>query len=207
MRWVAGAVAAVLAIGMHIPAWGAPATPTSSRATDRRQTDAPRSFTPAVAAMQRLGRYFVVMHGAAVADAEQAAATSGARLGAGAQQRVFQAARGSQAAAIDEAHSLGGRVVFRDGTRINGFSAQLTPAAAAALARRPDVATVEPVGIVKLANSTSVPFIGATKVWHQLGVKGQGIKVADVDTGIDYTHKDFGGPGTVAAYKNNNPTY
>ena len=30
---------------------------------------------------------------------------------------------------------------------------------------------------------------------------GAGIKVAVIDTGIDYTHADFGGPGTAAAYK------
>ena len=32
------------------------------------------------------------------------------------------------------------------------------------------------------------------------GVHGEGIKVAIIDTGIDYTHANFGGPGTVAAF-------
>ena len=32
------------------------------------------------------------------------------------------------------------------------------------------------------------------------GVRGEGIKIAVIDTGIDYTHANFGGPGTVAAY-------
>ena len=31
------------------------------------------------------------------------------------------------------------------------------------------------------------------------------MKVAVIDTGIDYTHADFGGPGTPAAYSGNNP--
>ena len=31
--------------------------------------------------------------------------------------------------------------------------------------------------------------------------------VADVDTGIDYTHENFGGPGTVAAYNANDPNF
>ena len=30
--------------------------------------------------------------------------------------------------------------------------------------------------------------------------------VAIVDTGVDYTHADFGGPGTVEAYEANDPT-
>ena len=33
------------------------------------------------------------------------------------------------------------------------------------------------------------------------GLHGEGVKVAIIDTGIDYTHANFGGPGTVAAYK------
>ena len=35
--------------------------------------------------------------------------------------------------------------------------------------------------------------------------RGQGHVVADVDTGIDYTHKNFGGRGTLNAYNQNDP--
>ena len=35
---------------------------------------------------------------------------------------------------------------------------------------------------------------------------GHGVKVAVIDTGVDYTHANFGGPGTVAAYTSNNGT-
>lgn len=206
-RSVVVATAVIVALGLHVPALSATADRARAGAFDRRPASPLHSFTPAVAAVQRLSRYFVVMRAPAVVDAEQSARLSGARLPAAAQQRVFDNARASQAAAAAEAQAMGGQIVFRYGTLINGFSARLTPGAAAALARRPDVAKVEPVGIVTLDNSTSVPFIGATKVWHKLGVKGQGMRVADVDTGIDYTHKDFGGPGTVKAYKRNDPRY
>ena len=33
------------------------------------------------------------------------------------------------------------------------------------------------------------------------GLHGEGMKIAVIDTGIDYTHANFGGPGTVAAYQ------
>ena len=36
-------------------------------------------------------------------------------------------------------------------------------------------------------------------------VRGQGMRVAIIDTGIDYTHKMFGGSGNVDDYQNNNP--
>ncbi len=55
--------------------------------------------------------------------------------------------------------------------------------------------------------TTSVPFIGAPQVWSTFGVRGQGMRVALVDTGIDYTHASFGGEGTVAAYEANDPTF
>ena len=50
------------------------------------------------------------------------------------------------------------------------------------------------------SNSSSVPLIGAPEVWKGRGETGQGVRVGIIDTGIDYTHADFGGPGTGAAY-------
>jgi subtilisin family serine protease len=53
--------------------------------------------------------------------------------------------------------------------------------------------------------STSVDFIGS-KIAHELGYTGKGIKVGVIDTGIDYTHAMLGGPGTAEAYKATNPS-
>lgn len=46
---------------------------------------------------------------------------------------------------------------------------------------------------------TSVSQIGATKL-HEQGVRGQNIRVGIIDTGIDYTHKMLGGPGSAEVY-------
>ena len=51
--------------------------------------------------------------------------------------------------------------------------------------------------------SETVPYIGAKAV-QDAGVTGKGIKVALIDSGIDYTHAAFGGGGA-AAYAANNP--
>ena len=46
-----------------------------------------------------------------------------------------------------------------------------------------------------------VPLIGAPAVWNgAAGFHGEGVKVGIIDTGIDYTHANFGGPGTAAAF-------
>src|SRR5262249_12880155 len=60
---------------------------------------------------------------------------------------------------------------------------------------------VLPVGKFRHVNAVSVPRIGAPIAWSGVaGVHGEGIKIAIIDTGIDYTHANFGGPGTVAAF-------
>jgi subtilisin family serine protease len=59
----------------------------------------------------------------------------------------------------------------------------------------------EPIG-----ENTSVKFIRALEANEKLGAKGQGIRVGVVDTGIDFTHAMFGGPGTVDIYKSTDPS-
>jgi subtilisin family serine protease len=170
------------------------------RFNKRAERLAPKKFVPVVAATNRLGRYFVVMKAPSLAQRFAAGARSGA-----AQRQSRAAALQSQEAAIRQAQSQGGRIIFRYGTLVNAFSAKLSAKAVSALAQRPDVASVQPVAIVLLDNESSVPFIGAPKVWQKFGAQGQGMKLALVDTGIDYTHKDFGGSGNPADFANNDP--
>jgi minor extracellular serine protease Vpr len=195
------AVAGVIALVAAFPATSIASSDDESdpRGTRHIETSL-KGFTPAVAAAARLSRYYVVMDAPSVAQR-----VDRGRLPAGAEPQAHAAALASQTAAIAQARSLGGKIVFRYGTLVNAFSAVLSPAAAKQLAARPDVASVQPVSIVKLDNSTSVPFIGAPKVWNKFGAKGQGMTLALVDTGIDYTHADFGGSGDPADYENNDP--
>lgn len=51
-----------------------------------------------------------------------------------------------------------------------------------------------------VGKNTSVNFIGSEEA-HKLGLKGQGMRVGVIDTGIDFTHAMFLGEGTPEAYK------
>ncbi|HVO18037.1 MAG TPA: S8 family serine peptidase [Anaeromyxobacter sp.] len=56
-------------------------------------------------------------------------------------------------------------------------------------------------------NAHAVPLVGATKLWaNSSPLHGEGVRIGVIDTGIDYTHANFGGPGTVAAYAAIDPT-
>ncbi|OIH97591.1 S8 family serine peptidase [Curtobacterium sp. MCBA15_001] len=49
-------------------------------------------------------------------------------------------------------------------------------------------------------NAASDVYTRALDAWQQTGHTGKGVNVAVLDTGLDYTQADFGGPGTAEAY-------
>jgi subtilisin family serine protease len=67
-----------------------------------------------------------------------------------------------------------------------------------ALASIPGVKQISPQQIYTVSLDYSLPLIKASALWDQLGGRsnaGQGVKVADIDTGIDPTHPMFSGTG------------
>jgi minor extracellular serine protease Vpr len=73
------------------------------------------------------------------------------------------------------------------------------------LALDPRVVRIAPVGIYEMDLSETVPYIGASAV-QDVGFDGSGIKVAVLDSGIDYTHAALGGSGDPEEYAQNDPT-
>jgi subtilisin family serine protease len=105
------------------------------------------------------------------------------------------------AAAVER---LGGRVVWRYRVVYSGVWAIVPRQALTSLRDVPGVKAIHKTRPVRVTDGTSVPFIGAPLVWNGLGNRGEGVRVAVVDTGIDYTHAAFGGPGIPGAYLENN---
>jgi subtilisin family serine protease len=61
------------------------------------------------------------------------------------------------------------------------------------------VTRIAPAGDYKRNLTETVPYIGAETL-QGLGATGKGVRVAVLDSGIDYTHASLGGAGTAAAY-------
>lgn len=69
------------------------------------------------------------------------------------------------------------------------------------LAKRSDVAKITPIVAKSIPENKSTDIdTRALNTWSKTGQTGKGVKIAVIDTGLDYTHTDFGGPGTPEAY-------
>jgi subtilisin family serine protease len=67
------------------------------------------------------------------------------------------------------------------------------------------VIAINPLGKYEMDLSETVPYIGAAAV-QATGFDGTGVRVAVLDSGIDYTHYNLGGSGNVADFDTNDPT-
>jgi minor extracellular serine protease Vpr len=140
-----------------------------------------------------------ILSGDAVAVAQEAA---GRRLTRDEKNAIKARRAAEQAAVVGSIASVGGVTVNQFQSALNGIKVRITRSRIDALRQLPGVVDVKHVATFKPTNVVSVPRIGAPLAWAGvLGVRGEGIKVGIIDTGIDYTHANFGGPGTVAAYQ------
>ena len=101
---------------------------------------------------------------------------------------------------------LGARIQSKYQYAYDGIRVHVPSRALARLERLPGVRALHAVVTHQLENRTSVPFISAPSVWRTYGKTGAGQIIAVIDSGIDYTHANFGGAGTAAAYSSDDPT-
>ncbi len=101
-----------------------------------------------------------------------------------------------------------GATILGELTRLaNLFHVRMPRGRLDALARLPEVLRVEPVPLWQRQLATGVPLIGAPAVWSApTPFRGTNIRIGILDSGIDYLHADFGGPGDPAVFEADDPT-
>ena len=92
---------------------------------------------------------------------------------------------------LNPLRAAGGKIHGRMGEVV---SVRVPVDALAALARVPGVLSVQPARRYNLHMDISRPEMGAEAVTDQFALTGAGTLVAVVDTGIDWTHRDFRNP-------------
>jgi minor extracellular serine protease Vpr len=197
MQLTSTRVAAALAL-----AFGILGSSTSHAVRPVPISEGTETFTPAWTPLGLSSRpVTVVVQLAGPSVAEQQAA-AGRRLSRDEKDLAKVQLRGQHDAVRPQIESRGGEVVAQYSAAYNGMKVRIDSSRVSELATLPGVVAVRPLQLHKPDNVRGIPFIGAPTVWQNLGLHGEGVKVAIVDTGIDYTHANFGGPGTAAAYTN-----
>jgi subtilisin family serine protease len=127
--------------------------------------------------------------------------TPGKQLAEAQRHSIERDLRSRQDAIVPSIQRMGGTVLGQFQHAINGIKVRGTPEQIRSFAALPGVVEVKAVRTYRLVNAASVPFIGAPQAWQgPPGLHGEHVRIAVIDTGVDYTHANFGGPGTVAAW-------
>ncbi len=132
--------------------------------------------------------------------AESAAASKAAKK---AQKKKVEAEQESFLSRIQRV-APSARVVAETQTVLNAVFLEVDAADLPALAADAGVLRINRVVDYQLDLAETVPYIGATAV-QDAGYDGGGVRVAVLDSGIDYTHVALGGSGSPADYAANDP--
>ncbi|HVW44903.1 MAG TPA: S8 family serine peptidase [Amycolatopsis sp.] len=92
------------------------------------------------------------------------------------------------------------KLLFQTANAVSGVVVTADTAKIRELAQRPDVVSIRTVVPKTRGNNSAAQLTNTLTAWQQTGRFGDGVRIGVIDDGIDYTHADFGGPGTRDAY-------
>ncbi len=193
--------ASALLLATSLPAVTFAADP----ALDANRLDSPVTIEGGAAALAKLDRALVGVVGRTQVIVRLAEAPVGrsAGKGAAAQRNQFNVVKAQQSAVVGRIKQLdkAARLDASSQRALNAVVVTVDGGQLAKIAADRRVVSVNPVRDYELDLSETVPYIGATAV-QDAGFDGSGIQVAVLDSGVDYTHAAFGGPGDRTGYTN-----
>lgn len=107
-------------------------------------------------------------------------------------EKAVDKVKGAQADVRKQVEKISGSSVKRSfGYLVNGFSIDVKVSDLQKIQDLKGVASVKPVRVYYPADSSANEMADVQKVWQNHKLKGEGMVVSIIDTGIDYNHKDL----------------
>ena len=196
---ISGWGALLVATGLTSTAGAAPEHFRQSMTTPGTLTELPANLRARAQTSQPLEQVIVRL-----------AADAAARLGAvdvASRRTQLNAIEAEQGQFMSRCLKLPGniRVLARVQTVLNAVFLEVDARLIPLIESDPAVVRVAPVANYEKTLAETVPYIGATAV-QNTGFNGAGIKVAVLDSGVDYLHANLGGSGEPADHAGNDPT-
>ncbi|MGO1320602.1 MAG: S8 family peptidase [Galactobacter sp.] len=211
-RWLSGAVALTAGAALTLTAFPAHAAPASDGSDARTitssddQLDRLQNIKVNSGLRTAKGDVDVYVQFAGKGAFAQTQGNSGGPTKRSATNKNTKAEVKSIRAGIDAkaktvAKASDSKVIYQTSNALPGVALRGDAAKLRQLASRSDVVKVSAIVPKSPTNATSDIDTGALAAWTKQKQTGEGITIAVLDTGIDYTHASFGGPGTLEAYK------
>jgi minor extracellular serine protease Vpr len=191
---------AALAIGAAVPAGVAAKSPTADRFSRIAIGKIDPKLLPALIDPNRVVDVMIQLSDAPVASRVGDAKDAGTSVTKAQRDSWRSQIQTGQTPVADAVRKSGGRVISQMQDAYNGIHVHVKAGQLTSLASLSGVSAIQYVPIYKPALTHSVPYVAAPQAWTDTGQSGAGVKIAVIDTGVDFYHADFGGSGNPADY-------
>lgn len=202
---VASLTGLILASSMWVPASAVEAPDGAPTAEGIRLTTLPPGLKISENLAKATGEVavFVQFKGeGAFAQTQSDAVQSGREEPADRSAEVKKIRAATKAKAKEVVAKVSGKELYTTSNTIPGVAVQADADAIRGLAGRTDVAKISRLTPKVPTNKGGVIDTRAVDTWAgSNGQTGNGVTVAIIDTGVDYTHAGFGGPGDIATFE------
>ncbi len=201
-------VPAMALVGAPTASAGTAPIPVGAPVVSDGQPTGPVYVAPSLRSATGMRDVVVQLSGKSLAASVGEGAVTAHTLPTPAEQRaVLDGVRTDQDRVSREARKLGASERGRVSKSLNALVLHINAARISDLAAIPGIVSVRPLGtyhtqtdpVASGSLAQAAAYLQVDPLRAQ-GIDGTGVRAAVLDSGVDYTHADLGGPGTVAAY-------